>query len=159
LVFGMLLAIAGVAYLARAAGLLPSLLAGATILGYLLLYTPSKRRTPLCTLLGAIPGAVPPLIGWAAARGRLDPEAWLLYTLLFLWQFPHVMAIAWMYRDDYDRAGFHVLPRGEGRVPFVTLQTILPLLALVPGSVFPALAGRSDPVQGFASLVLGIGFL
>src|SRR6185295_15576315 len=139
----------GVVYLACAVGPLPSLLAAATLLGYLFLYTPAKRRTPLCTLIGAIPGAVPPLIGWAAARGRLDPEAWLLFALLFLWQLPHVMAIAWMYQDDYERAGFLVLPRGEGKIRFVILLTLLPLLALVLGSVLPALAGRSDPVQGF----------
>src|SRR6185295_14452516 len=116
----------GVVYLACAVGPLPSLLAAATLLGYLFLYTPSKRRTPLCTAIGAIPGAVPPLIGWAAAQGQLGPEAWVLYALLYLWQFPHFMAIAWMYRDDYDRAGYVVLPRGKGRVRCVVLQTMLP---------------------------------
>src|SRR5262245_3158420 len=112
LALGTLASLAGLAYLAGAVGWLPSLLALATLLAYLFLYTPAKRRTPLCTLIGAIPGAIPPLIGWAAARGRLDAGAWLLYAIVFLWQFPHFMAIAWMYRDDYDRAGYLVLPRG-----------------------------------------------
>jgi protoheme IX farnesyltransferase len=101
------------------------------LLTYLFLYTPLKRKTPLCVLVGAFPGAMPPLIGWAAASGRLNSEAWALYAILFLWQFPHFIAIAWMYREDYDRAGYLVLPKGNARVPFVTLETLLPLLTLV----------------------------
>src|SRR4029077_13776368 len=96
---------------------LATLLAVLTLLSYLFLYTPLKRRTPFCTLVGAFPGAMPPLIGWAAASGRLSSEAWTLYAILFLWQFPHFMAIAWMYREDYDRAGYLVLPKGNARVP------------------------------------------
>ena len=104
---------AGSIYLAVAVNLLASVLALLTLLSYLFLYTPLKRRTPLCVLVGAFPGAMPPLIGWAAASGRLNIEAWLLYAILFLWQFPHFMAIAWMYREDYDRAGYLVLPKGQ----------------------------------------------
>ena len=100
-------------------------------MSYLFLYTPLKRISPLCTLIGAVPGAIPPLIGWAATGGRLDSDAWLLFGILFLWQLPHFMAIAWMYRDDYDRAGYLVLPRGGTRTRFVTLQTLLPLLGLI----------------------------
>ncbi len=136
--FGTALSVAGIAYLAVAAGPLASGLAAATLLSYLLVYTPLKRRTPLCIAIGAFPGAVPPLIGWAAARGRLDADAWVLYAIVFLWQFPHFMAIAWMYRDDYDRAGYLVLPRGHARARFVTLQTLLPLLALLPSACFPS---------------------
>src|SRR5208282_6136520 len=94
-----------------------------------------KRETPLCVLVGAFPGAMPPLIGWAAAAGGLSSEAWRLYAIVFLWQFPHFMAIAWMYREDYDRAGYLVLPKGNARISFVTLETLLPLLALVAISV------------------------
>src|SRR5258705_6392141 len=98
-----------------AVGALPSLLALTTFVGYLGFYTPLKRRTPLCTLVGAIPGAVPPLIGWTAARGHFDPEAWVLFFIVFLWQFPHFMSIAWMYKDDYARASYLVLPDNRTR--------------------------------------------
>lgn len=111
LLFGIALSVAGSIYLAITAGALASLLALLTLLSYLFLYTPLKRRTPLCVLVGAFPGAMPPLIGWAVALGRLNTEAWILYAILFLWQFPHFMAIAWMYREDYDRAGYLMLPK------------------------------------------------
>lgn len=135
LVFGVVLAVAGSIYLAAAVTLLASLLAVLTLLTYLLVYTPLKRRTPMCVLVGAFPGAMPPLIGWASASGRLHSEAWILYAMLFLWQFPHFMAIAWMYREDYDRAGYLVLPKGNARLPFLALQTLLPLLTLVAISI------------------------
>src|SRR5216684_1608596 len=131
LAFGIALAGIGSTYLAATVNLLASMLAVLTLLTYLFLYTPLKRQTPLCVFVGAFPGAMPPLIGWAAASGRLNSEAWTLYAILFLWQFPHFMAIAWMYREDYDRASYLVLPKGRGRVPFVTLETLLPLLVLV----------------------------
>jgi len=105
LVFGTALAATGSIYLAIAVNLLASVLATLTLLIYLFVYTPLKRKTPMCVLVGAFPGAMPPLIGWAAASGRLNIEAVILYAMLFLWQFPHFMAIAWMYREDYDRAG------------------------------------------------------
>ena len=135
LAFGIVLSVAGTIYLAVAVGGLASLLALLTLLSYLFLYTPLKRETPLCVLVGAFPGAMPPLIGWAAASGGLNSEAWLLYAILFLWQFPHFMAIAWMYREDYDRAGYLMLPKGHAKLAFVILQTVLPLLALVPISI------------------------
>src|SRR5205823_3217217 len=125
--FGIALSTIGCIYLAAAVNVLSSLLALLTLLSYLFLYTPLKRRTPLCVIVGAFPGAMPPIIGWAAASGQLNVEAWILYAIVFLWQFPHFMAIAWMYREDYDRAGYLVLPRGNARVPFVILETILPL--------------------------------
>src|SRR5713101_4070093 len=108
--FGIALSVVGSVYLAVAVNFLSSVLAIATLLSYLFFYTPLKRKTPLCTLVGAFPGAMHPLIGWAAASGKLTFEAWTLYAVLFLWQFPHFMAIAWMYREDYDRAGYLVLP-------------------------------------------------
>jgi protoheme IX farnesyltransferase len=158
LAFGITLAAAGSIYLAVTVGVLASLLALLTLLFYLFLYTPLKRRTPLCVLVGAFPGAMPPLIGWAGASGRLSVEAWILYAILFLWQFPHFMAIAWIYREDYDRAGYLMLPKGGARFSFVILQTILPLLALIPLSIvqFPT---RHAAIFYWAGLVLGLGFL
>src|ERR1700676_3971103 len=116
--FGVALSVVGSTFLAIAVNALASALAIVTLLSYLFLYTPLKRKTPLCVLVGAFPGAVPPLIGWAAASGRLSPEAWALYAALFLWQFPHFMAIAWMYREDYFRAGYLVLPSGKSKAGF-----------------------------------------
>jgi protoheme IX farnesyltransferase len=111
LAFGPAFAVGGSIYLATVVNLLASALATLTLLIYLFVYTPLKRKTPMCVLVGAFPGAMPPLIGWAAASGRLNIEAGILYAILFLWQFPHFMAIAWMYREDYDRAGYLVLPK------------------------------------------------
>ena len=132
--FGLLLSFAGGIYLAITVNVLASLLALITLASYLFLYTPLKRRTPWCTLAGTFPGAMPPLIGWAAATGSLSSEAWVLYAILFLWQFPHFMAIAWMYRDDYVRAGYFVLPRGQNSALFMSWQAIVPSLALIPVS-------------------------
>jgi heme o synthase len=130
-----------------------------TLLGYLFLYTPLKRKSPLCTLIGALPGATPPLIGWAAARGCLDGNAWLLFAIVFLWQFPHFMAIAWMYRQDYTRAGYVVLPRGKSNDRFVAWQTLLPSLALLAVALGPAIRGESGIVYLVGALVLGSAFL
>jgi protoheme IX farnesyltransferase len=157
LVFGVALAAVGSIYLAIAVNLLASVLATLTLLTYLFVYTPLKRKTPMCVLVGAFPGAMPPLIGWAAASGRLNMEAGILYAMLFLWQFPHFMAIAWMYREDYDRAGYLVLPKGNVRVPFVILETLLPLLALVAVSIMQS-PTRHAATFHWAVALLGIGF-
>jgi protoheme IX farnesyltransferase len=130
--FGLLLSVTGALYLAIAVNALAAFLAVLASTTYLFVYTPLKRTTPLCTLVGAFSGAVPPLIGWAAAAGRLSFEAWVLYSFLFLWQFPHFMAIAWMYREDYARAGYRVLPGGSARPSFMMWQTLLPLLIAIP---------------------------
>jgi protoheme IX farnesyltransferase len=153
--FGIFLSLAGTVYLALAANVLASLLALVTLLAYLLLYTPLKRKTLLCTLIGAFPGAVPPLIGWAAARGRLDPEAWLLYATVFLWQFPHFMAIAWMYREDYARARYLVLPSDERRDRFVIIQSLATSLALIPLSSLPRITGNESVVYSVGAFLLG----
>src|SRR6201998_985041 len=158
LTFGIALAGAGSVDLAAAVNTLASVLAVLTLPTYLFVYTPLKRKTPLCVLVGAFPGAMPPLIGWAAGSGRLNVEAWTLYAILFLWQFPHFMAIAWIYREDYERAGYLVLPKGNARIPFVALETVLPLLALVAISIvqFPT---RHAAIFYFAGAVLSVGFL
>src|SRR5277367_587577 len=157
LTFGIALAGAGTFYLAAAVNPLSSVLAIVTLLTYLFVYTPLKRKTPLCVLVGAFPGAMPPLIGWAAASGRLNSEAWTLCAILFLWQFPHFMAIAWMYREDYDRAGYLVLPKGKTLVPFMIVETLLPLLALVAVSIMQSPTRHAATFYGAVAL-LGTGF-
>jgi len=149
LVFGVLLSLAGICELLLTVGSLPTFLALGTLASYLFLYTPLKRVSPLCTLIGAVPGAIPPLIGWTATGAPLDGDAWRLWAILFLWQLPHFMAIAWMYRDDYERAGYFVLPRGVKRNRFVTLQTLLPLMGLILATVH----------FGAAALFLDLAFL
>jgi heme o synthase len=156
--FGILLSLAGGIYLAVAVNALASLLALFTLASYLDVYTPLKRKTPLCTLAGAIPGAVPPLIGWAAASGKLSLEAWMLYLMLFLWQFPHFMAIAWVYREDYVRAGYLVLPQGEQSGYFMSCQAILASLALIPASLSLAVTGSAGPVYFVPAGILSVGF-
>jgi protoheme IX farnesyltransferase len=157
LVFGVASAAVGSIYLAIAANLLASVLGTLTLLTYLFVYTPLKRKTPMCVLVGAFPGAMPPLIGWAAAAGRLNIEAGILYAMLFLWQFPHFMAIAWMYREDYDRAGYLILPQGNARVPFVMLETLLPLFALAAISIMQS-PTRHVAIFHCAVALLGTGF-
>ena len=156
--FGILLSCAGGIYLAVAVNALASLLAALTLVSYLFLYTPLKRKTPLCTLVGAFPGAMPPLIGWAAASGTLSFEAWVLYGIVFLWQFPHFMAIAWMYREDYNRAGYLVLPYGERRGPFMAWQSLVAPLALIPLSLTPTFLGHAGSIYLIGALLLGSGF-
>jgi heme o synthase len=157
--FGILLSCAGGIYLAVAVNALASLLAVLTLVSYLLLYTPLKRKTPMCTLIGAFPGAMPPLIGWAAASGRLSLEAGVLYAVLFFWQLPHFMAIAWMYREDYARAGYLVLPFGERRGPFMAWQSVAPALALIPVSLAPSLLGHAGFIYFMGALLLNASFL
>ena len=153
--FGVLLSALGAVYLALATNVIASLLATLTLLSYLFLYTPLKRISPLCTLVGAMPGAVPPLIGWAAARGHLELTAWVMFAIVFLWQFPHFMSIAWIYREDYRRAGYLVLPAGEVKDGFVACQCLLPALGLFMVSIVPTLRGQSGFAYFAGALVLG----
>jgi protoheme IX farnesyltransferase len=156
--FGIVLSVAGGIYLTVAVNGLASLLAVLTLVTYLTLYTPLKRMTPLCTVVGALPGAMPPLIGWAAASGKLSFEAWVLYAMLFLWQFPHFMAIAWMYREDYSRAGYLVLPRGEQAGRVMSWQAVVASLALIPVSLIPGAFGRTGLVYFVAAWILSSWF-
>src|ERR1700729_1277749 len=156
LVFGVALAAVGSIYLAIAVNLLASVLATLTLLTYLFVYTPLKQKTPMCVLVGAFPGAMPPLIGWAAASGRLNLEAGMLYAILFLWQFPHFMAIAWMYREDYERAGYRIFPtENEGR--FLSWMTAAPTLALFVVGLGAAAADGGGLLQYSATVLLGSG--
>ena len=157
--FGILLSLGGAAYLALLVSALSSLIAGLTLVSYLAIYTPLKRKTPLCTFVGALPGAAPPLIGWAAASGSVGVDAWVLYSILFLWQFPHFMAIAWMYRDDYNRAGYQVLPRGATTHCFVAFQSLIPAFLLVPISLIPALLGYEGRIYFLGAGLLSLTFL
>lgn len=157
--FGLLLCVSGAIYLAVFTKALASSLAILTLLTYLLLYTPLKRKTPLCTLIGVMPGAAPPLIGWAAACGHLDATAWLLFAIVFLWQFPHFMAIAWMYREDYARAGYLVLPASDRKDRFVALQSLLATLVLFVIALVPAIRGDTGSLYLAGAVVLGGVFL
>jgi heme o synthase len=153
------LSLVGCTYLALAVRPAASLLAVLTLVCYLFLYTPLKRRTPMCTLVGAFPGAMPVLIGYVAAAGKLDSPAWFLYAILFLWQFPHFMAIAWMYREDYARAGYVVLPHGREKDTFMEWQSVLPSLALIPTAVAPLILQHANDVLVVATLLLSLSFL
>ena len=159
LALGVSLAGFGSVFLAASVNLLASALALFTLTFYLMIYTPLKRKSPVCTLTGAVPGAMPPLIGCAGATGHLSSEAWLLFGILFLWQFPHFMSIAWMYRDDYKRAGYRVLPLAERQSAFVNYMTVLPLLALIPLTLFPAFSGHADASYIIEILLAGSIFL
>jgi len=158
LLFGVTISILGLFYLDLCVNQLSMVIAGLTLLTYLFAYTPLKRITPLCTLVGAIPGAAPPLIGWAAATGTLDRRAWVLYALLFLWQFPHFMAIAWMYRDDYDRAGYRVLPGCKGRRMFAAFHAAIPAALLIPLSLVPWIGREAGSAYAVGAIFLGLGF-
>jgi protoheme IX farnesyltransferase len=137
-VFGMLLSLSGCLYLALVVNRLSSLLALSTLLSYLLIYTPLKRKTPLCTLFGAFPGAMPTLIGWAGASASLGRHAWFLFAILFLWQFPHFLAIALMYRDDYSRAGYRMLPRFDLDSRFTRVEILVFTVLLILATLLPS---------------------
>lgn len=157
--FGVVLTAMSEVYLAVFVNALTSLLGLTVIAGYLFVYTPLKTRTSLSTAIGAFPGAMPPLMGWTAARGEIDISAWVLFAILFLWQFPHFLAIAWMYREDYGRAGIRMLPvvEPDGRV--TGQQIIAYALMLVPVSLLPTVLGISGKLYLVAALVLGLLFL
>ncbi len=157
--FGMALSAAGFAELSRGANLLAGLLGLFTLLSYLLAYTPLKRRSRHSTTVGAVPGAMPPLIGYAAAAGTLTAEAWILFAILFLWQFPHFYAIAWMYRDDYARAGIRMLPVVEPDGESTARRIVLASVALIPVSLLPGLTPMAGRLYFFGALMLGSGFL
>jgi protoheme IX farnesyltransferase len=159
LAFGVGLTTLAEVYLAVLVNPLTGLLGLTVIAGYLFAYTPLKTRTSLSTMVGAFPGAVPPLIGWAAARGTISLEAWVLFAILFLWQFPHFLAIAWMYREDYSRAGILMLPvvEPDGRV--TAQQIVVYTLLLLPVSLLPTVLGLSGKVYLYGAIVLGLLFL
>lgn len=156
-VFSLILSAAGLLLLATGANLLAAAIALATLVSYSAVYTPLKRRSTAAALVGAVPGALPPVIGWAAARGSLSIEAWTLFLIVFVWQIPHLLAIASMYRDDYARAGFPVLPVVEPDGRRTGRQVVLFAAALIPISIIPVLIHLAGPWYGAGALALGIG--
>lgn len=157
--FGIVLAGTGVALLAVAANALSALVAVATLIVYLAVYTPLKRRSAMSTFVGAVPGALPPVIGWSAGHGAIAAGGWTLFAIVFLWQIPHFMAIAWMYREDYRRAGFPMLPVVEPDGRKTGRQAVLYASALVPVSLLPALVGLTGLAYFWIALVLGVALL
>jgi heme o synthase len=157
--FGAALVLAGAAYLAFRVNGLSSLLGLATTLSYLGVYTPLKKRTTLAAWIGSLPGAVPPLIGWAGAQGSLDVGAWVLFAILFLWQFPHFLSIAWLYRKDYARAGIRMLPVVEPTGSATFGQIIFTAAALVPASLLLTVVGLTGIRYFFGALLLGMALV
>jgi len=159
LVLGGALLVAGVALLALAVEPLAAVVTAAIAIIYLLLYTPLKRVSSLCTLVGAIPGALPPVAGWAAARGTLGPEPWILFAIMFLWQVPHTLAIGRLYRDDYARAGIRVLSVVDRDGRTTGLHAVSNCLALLPVALLPTVVGLAGTAYFVVALVLGLAFL
>jgi len=154
--FGLVLSIAGLVLLAARANWLAAALALATLAIYLMVYTPMKRRTPLSTLVGAVPGALPALIGWTASHGSIAVGGAALFAIVFLWQIPHFMAIAWLYRDDYGKAGFPMLSVIEASGRRAGRQAVLYAAALVPVSLVPTIVGIAGTAYFASALLLGL---
>ena len=159
LLFGVTLSLMGFADLALGANLVAAFWGLATLAAYLLLYTPLKQRSRHATTVGAFPGAMPPLIGFAAAAGGLSAQAWVLFAILFLWQFPHFLAIAWMYREDYGRAGIVMLPVVEPDGRSTARQIVIASLLLIPASLAPGFLHMTGTAYLFGAFALGIAFL
>jgi protoheme IX farnesyltransferase len=159
LLYAAALSLAGLATLALFVNVLSALVALATLISYVVIYTPLKLRTSFATVIGAIPGALPPVIGWAAATNGLGGGAWILFGIVFLWQLPHFLAIAWMYREDYARAGFPMLPVIEPDGRSTGRQSVLYAAALLPLSLAPTLVGIANSFYFVAALALTLGFL
>jgi protoheme IX farnesyltransferase len=157
--FGVVLSLAGLLLLTAFSTWLASLLALTTLVIYLLVYTPLKRRTPAATIVGAVPGALPPLIGWVASHGSIAPGGVALFLIVFFWQIPHFMAIAWMYRDDYGAAGFPMLAVIDPEGRRAGRQAVAYAAALLPTSLVPAFVDLSGAVYGTVAFVLGIALL
>ena len=158
-VFGGVSSVAGLIYLALAVNLLTSVLGAVTLVSYVFIYTPLKRVTWLNTAVGAIPGALPPLMGWAAARNELSGQGWALFAILAFWQLPHFFAIAWIYREDYAKAGFVMLPNVDSEGRQTGHQTISNSLALLIVSLCPFMFGMAGTVYLAGAIILGAGFL
>lgn len=159
LLFGLVLTVCGLGYLMWAALWRSALVTGLIVVTYLLMYTPLKQRTSLCSIIGAVPGALPPLIGWAAVRGSLGIEAWILFTIMFLWQVPHSLAIGWLYRDDFAKANFRLLPVIDPSGQSTGRQVVLNCLLLFFVGFLPMLIGFAGMEYGVAAFILGGFFL
>jgi protoheme IX farnesyltransferase len=149
----------GILYLWRTTNWRTAALATLTSASYLLVYTPMKQVHPMCTFLGAFPGAMPPVLGWVAVRGRIDAEAILLFGIMFLWQFPHFHSIAWLYREDYERAGIRMLPVVESDGRSTAFAIVFYAVALIPVTLAPTLIGMTGRTYFIGAIVLGLGLL
>lgn len=158
-VFGALITTAGLVYLAWTVNLASTAVTMTIVISYLGFYTPLKKTTSLCTLIGAVPGALPPVIGWAAVRGSIGLEAWILFAIMFLWQMPHSLAIAWLYRDDYAHAGFQLLPVINPDGKSTGRQVTSHCLALLAVGLLPTLIGLAGPIYFCVAFGLGTMFL
>jgi protoheme IX farnesyltransferase len=159
LAFGIALSVAGFLELWLGVNLLSGLIGAFTLASYLFLYTPMKQRTWWSTTVGAVPGAMPPMIGYAAAAGALTRESWVLFAILFLWQFPHFYSIAWMYKEDYARAGIRMLPVVDPDCRSTARQIVLYGIALIPVSLVPAMLGMTGRIYLIGALILGLVYL
>ncbi|MCE2503708.1 MAG: heme o synthase [Chlorobi bacterium] len=159
MILGIVLTVGGLVWLAFSANLLAAFIAAATFNIYVFLYTPLKEQTTLNTIVGAVPGALPPMIGWAAATGSLDIGALALFALVFFWQMPHFLSLAWVYRKDYARAGYKMLPNLDPKGDATSRQILLYAAVLLPISMIPTLVGISGPVYFFGAAILGLLFL
>jgi len=159
LIFAVLISAAGFVELFAGVNALSAWLGLFTLASYLFIYTPLKQRSPHSTTIGAIPGAMPPLIGYAAASGTLTWEAWILFAILFFWQFPHFYAIAWMYREDYERAGIRMLPVVEPDGESTARRILLYSLVLIPISLVPKFLSMTGNWYLFGALAIGLMFL
>ncbi len=159
LAFGLLMTTAGLVYVTFAVNGLTGLLTAVIVVTYLLMYTPMKLKTEFCNLPGAVAGALPPLVGWAAAAGSLPLEAWILFAIMFVWQFPHLLAIGWLYKEEYARAGVHHIVRKDADPRGVGRQILINCLALLVLSLMPTLLGLAGQGYFFAALAAGLGFL
>lgn len=158
-VFGLTVTAAGLIFLALAVNLISAAVTAATVGSYLLAYTPMKRRTALCTVVGAIPGALPPVTGWAAATGRLDAGAAVLFGIMFFWQIPHSLAIAWLYREDYAKGGAKLLPTVDPQGRSTGRQMVINAIALLGVGLLPAVIGLAGPIYFLTALVMGAWML
>ena len=159
LIVGAVLTASGMLYLAFIVNTLSGFVISLIVVSYLFLYTPLKRKTSLCTLIGAVPGALPPVVGWVAARGTLTGEAWVLFAILFLWQLPHSLAIAYIYREDYANAGFRLLPVIHPDGASTCRQIVINCVALLGIGLLPALYNVAGSIYFFTALVSGVAFL
>ena len=159
LIYGLGLSTPGCLTLFIGANALAGILTAVTIATYTLVYTPLKQLTTWNTIIGAIPGALPPLIGWAAATGKIDPLGWILFAILFLWQMPHFFAIAWTYRKDYKQGGFVMLSNADEDGRKVALQSLLFCVALIISTLLPVLSGEASWIYGTIAIVAGIYLL
>ena len=159
LLVGAVLTGSGMLYLTISVNMLSGFVISLIVVSYLFLYTPLKRKTSLCTLIGAVPGALPPVVGWVAARGSLTGEAWVLFTILFLWQIPHSLAIAYIYREDYAKAGFRLLPVIHPDGTSTCRQIVVNCVALLGIGLLPTLYNIAGTVYFFTALLSGVAFL